>query len=80
MVLASALGVSLRAGPVMDCGGAEVCGVLTIETGLGPDVYNATGVHGLWPQVPRSMNLSAPLAATRPACPARLANRPATSA
>mmetsp|Transcript_37238 Transcript_37238/g.73167 ORF Transcript_37238/g.73167 Transcript_37238/m.73167 type:complete len:255 (+) Transcript_37238:1-765(+) len=38
---------------VMDCGGAELCGVLTLETGFGPGVYGHHGpsVHGLWPQV-----------------------------
>ena len=31
----------------------SMCGVLTIETGLGHGVYNnkEVGVHGLWPQV-----------------------------
>lgn len=37
----------------MDCGDAPLCGVLTLETGLGPGNYhhNKTGVHGLWPEV-----------------------------
>ena len=47
----------------MSCGdGVEVCGVLTVMTGLGAGVQNVSGgavyghptaiVHGLWPQVP----------------------------
>ena len=37
----------------MDCSGALLCGVLTIETGLGPGAYGHAkpAVHGLWPQV-----------------------------
>ena len=37
----------------MDCGQAPLCGVLTLETGLGSGTYehDAPSVHGLWPQV-----------------------------
>lgn len=37
----------------MDCGNVAVCGVLTLETGLGPGNYHHNGpaVHGLWPEV-----------------------------
>jgi len=37
----------------MECGGAAICGVVALETGLGPDFYNHSrvGVHGLWPEV-----------------------------
>ena len=36
----------------MDCGGAYVCGILTLETGLGPGAYrhDFVSVHGLWPE------------------------------
>lgn len=35
----------------LDCGPAvSLCGVLTLQTGLGHGVYNSPGVHGLWPQ------------------------------
>lgn len=38
----------------MDCGTAELCGVLCIESGLGGGVYkhNTPVPHGLWPQTP----------------------------
>eukprot|EP00668_Euglena_longa_P022177 GGOE01027584.1.p1 GENE.GGOE01027584.1~~GGOE01027584.1.p1 ORF type:complete len:260 (+),score=33.71 GGOE01027584.1:55-834(+) len=38
----------------MDCQGAVVCGVLTLESGLGSGVYGKwpPSIHGLWPQVP----------------------------
>ena len=41
---------------IMDCSAAStgVCGILTIETGFGNNVYSHPGiprVHGLWPQV-----------------------------
>ena len=37
----------------MDCDGAPLCGVLTLETGLGRGLYEhpAPSLHGLWPQV-----------------------------
>eukprot|EP00931_Biecheleriopsis_adriatica_P090205 TRINITY_DN64230_c0_g1_i1.p1 TRINITY_DN64230_c0_g1~~TRINITY_DN64230_c0_g1_i1.p1 ORF type:complete len:347 (-),score=72.22 TRINITY_DN64230_c0_g1_i1:37-1047(-) len=37
----------------MDCGGAPLCGVLALETGLGTGAYKkeVPVVHGLWPQV-----------------------------
>lgn len=37
----------------MNCGQTAVCGVLTLESGLGPGVYNHSlpSVHGLWPEV-----------------------------
>ena len=37
----------------MDCDGAPLCGVLTLETGLGKGPYEhaAPSLHGLWPQV-----------------------------
>lgn len=37
----------------MDCNGAPLCGVLTLETGLGRGPYEhaAPSLHGLWPQV-----------------------------
>ena len=37
----------------MDCGSAPLCGVLTLETGLGSGYYrhDAVTVHGLWPEV-----------------------------
>lgn len=36
----------------MDCGPVDLCGVLTLETGLGPGVYHhaVPSVHGLWPE------------------------------
>jgi hypothetical protein len=37
----------------MTCGAnVQVCGVLTLESGLGGGVYNHSkpGVHGLWPE------------------------------
>ena len=38
----------------MDCGNATLCGVLTLETGLGPGPYHHdfVSVHGLWPETP----------------------------
>eukprot|EP00667_Euglena_gracilis_P024209 EG_transcript_27725 len=38
----------------MDCEGAAVCGLLTLESGLGTGVYKKwpPNVHGLWPQTP----------------------------
>ena len=37
----------------MECDGAPLCGVLTLETGLGKGLYEhaAPSLHGLWPQV-----------------------------
>ena len=39
-------------GPFMDCGNTSLCGVLTLETGLGPGAYHHdfVSVHGLWPE------------------------------
>ena len=36
----------------MDCGGAPLCGVLTLETGLGrgPYQHDKPSLHGLWPE------------------------------
>ena len=41
------------AAPYMDCEGAPLCGVLTLETGLGngPYAHDSPSVHGLWPEV-----------------------------
>lgn len=38
----------------MNCGVAKICGVLTLESGLGPGNYkhDTAAVHGLWPEVP----------------------------
>lgn len=38
----------------MSCGGAHMCGVLSVESGLGVGYYkhDAPAVHGLWPQTP----------------------------
>lgn len=40
-------------GGSMDCGGAPLCGVIVLETGLGSGNYkhDSPCVHGLWPQV-----------------------------
>ena len=40
-------------GAFMNCGSAVLCGVLTLETGLGPGNYKHSGcaTHGLWPEV-----------------------------
>jgi hypothetical protein len=40
-------------GSYMDCGSAYLCGVLTLQTGLGPGAYGAPqpSAHGLWPEV-----------------------------
>lgn len=37
----------------MDCKGTKVCGILTLESGIGSGVYahKSPCVHGLWPQV-----------------------------
>lgn len=37
----------------MDCSGAPLCGVLTLETGLGSGAYehDTPVLHGLWPEV-----------------------------
>jgi hypothetical protein len=38
----------------LDCGPhVRICGILTLQTGLGHGVYggNTPGVHGLWPEV-----------------------------
>lgn len=49
------LALSASAAPMarMDCGTANVCGVLTLESGLGTGNYkhDTPVVHGLWPQV-----------------------------
>ena len=36
----------------MDCGTSPLCGVLVLQTGLGPGAYQHSkpGVHGLWPE------------------------------
>ena len=58
----------------MDCGGAPVCGVLTLESGFGPGRYqhNEPVVHGLWPQVGKYGN-SACVAPRDRAAPTSLA-------
>jgi hypothetical protein len=45
---------SVRAQGGMSCGGAAICGVVTLESGLGSGYYRhpTPSVHGLWPQVP----------------------------
>ncbi len=37
----------------MDCNGAETCGVVVLETGMGTGYYkhDRPSVHGLWPQI-----------------------------
>jgi hypothetical protein len=39
-------------GRTMDCNGAESCGVVVLETGMGQTFYkhDSPSVHGLWPQ------------------------------
>ena len=57
-VVTSALAVALNstASPPgltgMNCGGTSVCGVLTLESGLGSGTYShdAPAIHGLWPE------------------------------
>ena len=46
---------ALEPNQFMDCGGAPLCGVLTLETGLGPGAYrhDFVSVHGLWPETGR---------------------------
>ena len=41
------------AGAYMKCGSAPLCGILTLETGLGSGYYKhqSPGPHGLWPEV-----------------------------
>lgn len=49
-----ALLLAVPLGGRMDCGdGVPLCGVVTLETGLGPARYqhDAPVVHGLWPEV-----------------------------
>ena len=54
--LSAAAAAVFSANPVhaafMDCDGAPLCGVLTLETGLGRGVYEhrEPALHGLWPQ------------------------------
>ena len=54
LLTAAALGNS----NFMDCGGAPICGVLTLETGYGSGRYQHAEpvVHGLWPQVDKYGN------------------------
>jgi hypothetical protein len=50
----TSLGAASKNGNQMNCGsGVPLCGVLTLQTGLGSGVYhsNASKVHGLWPEV-----------------------------
>lgn len=44
-----------QAAQFMDCNGAPLCGVLTLETGLGRGTYSHVKptLHGLWPQTGR---------------------------
>jgi len=55
----------------MDCRTAPLCGVLTLETGLGGGKYqhDQPVVHGLWPQVDSygSSSCTAPLSVAKPA-------------
>ena len=50
MLLSTA--TAMPAANFMDCGNATLCGVLTLETGLGPGPYHHdfVSVHGLWPE------------------------------
>ena len=59
----------------MDCGGAPVCGVLTLESGYGGGRYRHEEpvVHGLWPQVGKYGN-SACVPPRDRAAPAALAS------
>ena len=63
----------------MDCRAAPLCGVLTLETGLGGGKYqhDQPVVHGLWPQVDSSVAKPTALAAcyapTAPSAEAALA-------
>jgi ribonuclease I len=54
----------------MDCRAAPLCGVLTLETGLGSGKYqhDQPVVHGLWPQVDNygSSSCTAPRSAANP--------------
>ena len=53
LLLALAVLTALADGE-MQCGdGVAVCGVLALQTGLGPDLYAhpAPAVHGIWPEV-----------------------------
>lgn len=47
------LNTTKRGSSTMDCGSAPFCGVLTLETGDGPNEYHHEDpiLHGLWPQV-----------------------------
>jgi len=51
-VLFLSMGMATAAPKFMDCGGAPLCGVLTLETGLGKGAYKHRDpvVHGLWPE------------------------------
>ena len=59
----------------MECGSARLCGVLTLESGLGPGRYEHEEpvVHGLWPQVGKYGN-SACVPPRDRAAPAALAS------
>ena len=52
LALASAAPVLEHKGGYMDCGSAPLCGVVTLETGLGGGAYkhDFVAVHGLWPE------------------------------
>jgi len=54
----------------MDCGAAPLCGVLVLETGLGPGAYQHVepGVHGLWPETDEygSSRCVAPVSSAEP--------------
>jgi hypothetical protein len=44
--------VDTRSATYMECGSAPLCGVLVLQTGLGPGTYHHSNplVHGLWPE------------------------------
>lgn len=56
----------------MSCGGAHMCGVLSLESGMGEGFYqhNAPVAHGLWPQTePFGVSPCISPASTRPRMP-----------
>jgi hypothetical protein len=53
LLLGSGPQIAQAAPLYMNCGDAPLCGVLALETGLGPGKYqhDQPAVHGLWPEV-----------------------------
>ena len=51
-MLANHDNVDTRSATYMECGSAPLCGVLVLQTGLGPGTYHHSNplVHGLWPE------------------------------